>query len=363
MAGCIVRPATRAGMRFFTCVGAIMNDDNLRKGPWQGQPPPDIAEFLKKLREGLPGAGIIGGLILAAFIALTCCYSIQAGEVGIVQRFGKYVRTATPGLNFKMPAGIESVKRVPDQYIATEEFGMRTIAAGVRTQYAPEKQFIDEALMLTGDLNCALVPWIVQYRISDPYKYVFKVRNRQLMLRDFSEAVMRQIVGDRSINEVITERLEIATEAKRLLQQSLDKAETGVQVVNLELKNTTVPETVQPSFNEVNQSVQEKEKMIYQAREAYNKIIPESSGEAERAIKDAEGYALERINRATGDANRFSFLLNEYIKAKDVTRRRLYLEAMGQVLPRLGSKYIIDPEQKSLLPFLNLNEKAGEKKP
>ena len=340
-----------------------MNDDNLRKGPWQGQQPPDIAEFLKKLREGLPGAGIIGGLILVAFIALTCCYSIQAGEVGVVQRFGKFVRLATPGLNFKMPAGFESVIRVPDQYIATEEFGMRTVNPGVRTQYAPEKQFIDEALMLTGDLNCALVPWIVQFRISDPEKYVFKVRNRQLMLRDFSEAVMRQIVGDRSINEVITERLEIATAAKRQLQASLDAAETGIQVVTLELKNTTVPEAVQPSFNEVNQSVQEKEKMIYQAREAYNKIIPESSGEAERAIKDAEGYALERINRATGDANRFSFLLNEYIKAKDVTRRRLYLEAMGVVLPRLGSKYIIDPEQKSLLPFLNLTEKAGEKKP
>ena len=146
-----------------------MNDDNLRKGPWQGQQPPDIAEFLNKLREGLPGAGIIGGLILAAFVALTCCYSIQAGEVGVVQRFGKFVRLATPGLNFKMPAGFESVIRVPDQYIATEEFGMRTVNPGVRTQYAPEKQFIDEALMLTGDLNCALVPWIVQYRISDPY--------------------------------------------------------------------------------------------------------------------------------------------------------------------------------------------------
>jgi len=329
-----------------------MNDDNLRNGPWQRQgQPPDLEELIKKIRDNLPGAGIIGALIMVAFISLTCFYSIQAGEVGVVQRFGKFVRLATPGLNFKMPAGIESVLRVPDQYIATEEFGMRTVSAGVRTQYAPEKQFVDEALMLTGDLNCALVPWIVQYRISDPYKYVFKVRNRQLMLRDFSEAVMRQIVGDRSINEVITERLEIATEAKRQLQESLDAAETGIQVVNLELKNTTVPEPVQPSFNEVNQSVQEKEKMIYQAREA------------ERSIKDAEGYALERINRATGDANRFSFLLDEYSKAKDVTRRRLYLEAMGAVLPKLGSKYIIDPEQKSLLPFLNLNEKAGEKKP
>ena len=341
-----------------------MNDDNLRNNPWQRQnQQPDFEQMLGQLRGRLPGAGLLVGLAVLAFTALTCFYSIQAGEVGVVQRFGKFVRLATPGLNFKLPAGIESVKRVPEQYVATEEFGLRTVAPGVRTQYAPDKQFQDEALMLTGDLNCAIVPWIVQYRVSDPYKFVFKVRNRQLLLRDFSEAVMRQIIGDRSINEVITERLEIATEAKRQLQKALDDAETGIQVVNLELKNTTVPEPVQPSFNEVNQSVQEKEKMIYQAREAYNKVIPEALGEADRAVKDAEGFALERINRATGDANRFTSMLEEYIKAKDVTRRRLYLEAMGSVLPKLGAKYIIDPEQKSLLPLMNLTDKlSGEKK-
>ena len=193
------------------------------------------------------------------------------------------------------------------------------------------------------------------------YKYLFRVNKVQLTLRDLSEAVMRQVVGDQSINEVITERLEIATEAKKLLQEALNEADTGITVVNLELKKTTVPEPVQPSFNEVNQAMQEKEKMIYQAREAYNKIIPEALGEAERAIKDAEGYALERINRATGDANRFAALWQEYSKAKDVTRRRLYLEAMGTVIPKLGTKYIIDADQQSLLPFLNLADKAGER--
>lgn len=337
-----------------------MGDDNLRNGPWQRQgQSPDLEELLKKLRGNLPGAGIIGGLVLAGFIALTCFYSVQAGEVGIVQRFGKFVRIATPGLNFKLPAGIEAVTRVREQYVFTEEFGMRTVTAGIRTQYAPDRPFVEEALMLTGDLNCAIVPWIVQYRISDPYKFMFKVRNTNQTLRDMSESVMREVVGDRSINEVITERLEIAVEARRLLQLALDEAEIGISVVNLELKKTTVPVPVQPSFNEVNQATQEKEQMIYEAREAYNKIIPEASGEAERAIKDAEGYALERINRSTGDATRFTALLKEYEKSKDVTRRRLYLEAMSTVIPRLGAKYIIDPEQRGLLPLLNLQRKEG----
>jgi len=195
--------------------------------------------------------------------------------------------------------------------------------------------------------------------VGDPYKFLFKVRRVQETLRDLSEAIMRQVVGDRSINEVITERLEIATEAKRQLQEVLNDAETGITVANLELKKTTVPEPVQPSFNEVNQALQEKEKTIYQAREAYNKVIPEAKGDAQRMIKDAEGYALERINRAEGEATRFLQLLSEYSKAKDVTRRRLYLEAMAVVIPNIGTKYILDPDQSALLPLLDLGEKGG----
>ncbi|MCX8043046.1 MAG: FtsH protease activity modulator HflK [Desulfobacterota bacterium] len=341
-------------------------NDNIRGGPWKRQEPPDIEAAIQNMKRFFTGRGfsglLIAGLVVAGLLLLSCFYSIQAGEVGVVQRFGRFVRIATPGLNFKLPAGIEKVTRVREQYVYTEEFGIRTIMPGERTQYAPERQFLDESLMLTGDLNCAVVPWIVQYRISDPYKYLFRVNKVQLTLRDLSEAIMRQVVGDRSINEVITERLEIAVEAKRLLQEALNDADTGITVVNLELKKTTVPEPVQPSFNEVNQAMQEKEKMIYQAREAYNKVIPEALGEAERAVKDAEGYALERINRASGDANRFMALWQEYSKAKDVTRRRLYLEAMGEVLPKLGTKYIIDADQRSLLPLLNLTQPQGGKK-
>ena len=216
--------------------------------------------------------------------------------------------------------------------------------------------------MLTGDLNVALVPWIVQYRVKDPYKYLFKVRDVRGTLRDLTESTMRLVVGDRSINEVISKREEIAIQARELLQKELDEAETGINVTTIEMKKTNVPEPVQPSFNEVNQAVQEKEKMIYQAREQYNKIIPQAKGNAEKTIKSAEGYGLDRVNRAKGDASRFLALYEEYTKAKDVTRRRIYLESLSEIFPKLGSKYIVDAQQKNLLPLLNLGQlKGGEK--
>jgi membrane protease subunit HflK len=216
--------------------------------------------------------------------------------------------------------------------------------------------------MLTGDLNVALVPWIVQYRVKDPYNFLFKVRDVRRLLTDMAEATMRLVVGDRSINEVISKRAEIAAEAREILQRELDLAESGVHIVTIEMKKTNVPAPVQPSFNEVNQSVQEKEQMVYQAREEYNKSIPAAKGEAERTIKTAEGYGLERINKAKGDASRFSALYQEYAKAKDVTRRRLYLEAMSELMPKLGDKYIIDSDQKNVLPLLNLGKQIGTEK-
>ena len=339
------------------------DDDNLERGPWQRQQPPDWDEVLKRFKQwffrgGGTGAFVLG-LIVLGLVGVSCFYSIQPGEVGVVQRFGKFVRMATPGLNWKLPAGIEKVTKIRSQYVYTEEFGIRNVMPASRARYSASQEVLGESLMLTGDLNCALVPWVVQYRISDPYQYLFKVRNVRETLRDLSEAIMRQVVGDRSINEVITERLEIANEAKRQLQVALDDAETGLLVVNLELKKTTVPEPVQPSFNEVNQALQEKEKLIYQAREAYNKVIPEARGEAERMIKDAEGYALERVNRAKGDAIRFEQTWRAYSQAKDVTRRRMYLEALAEVVPNLGTKYIIDADQRSLLPLLNVGRAQG----
>jgi len=331
----------------------------------RGGNPPQMDEVISKfkgLKGKFPGLWIIIAIVIIIIIVSSSFYTIGVNEVGVIQRFGKYVRTTSPGLHFKLPRGIEKLTKVKVRLVYKEEFGLRTIQPGVRTQYARAAAYLNESLMLTGDLNVAVVPWIVQYRIKDPYKYLFKVKNVKATLRDLAEATMRLVVGDRSINEVISKREEIADQAKVLLQKELDEAETGINVVTIEMKKTNVPEPVQPSFNEVNQATQEKERMIYQAREEYNKAIPAAKGDAEKTIKSAEGYALDRINRAKGDAARFLALYAEYSKAKDVTRRRLYLETLKDLFPKLGSKYIIDEEQKNVLPLLNLGKEKGAEK-
>jgi membrane protease subunit HflK len=328
-----------------------------------GGPPPQVGEVfsrLKGFKGRFPGLWIIILVLILLYLGASAFYTVGVDEVGIVQRFGKYVRTTPPGLNFKLPRGIEKVTKVKVRRVYKEEFGFRTLKADVRTRYAAGEAYLEESLMLTGDLNVAVVPWIVQYRIKDPYKFLFKVRDVRGTLRDLSEATMRLVVGDRSINEVISKREEIADQAQVLLQKELDEAQTGINVTTIEMKKTNVPAPVQPSFNEVNQAIQEKERMIYQAREEYNKLIPQARGNAEKTIKSAEGYALDRVNRAKGDAARFIALYEEYEKAEDVTRRRLYLEALRDIFPKLGSKYIVDAEQKNLLPLLNLGQQKGE---
>ncbi len=311
------------------------------------------------MRFKVPGLWIIVLLLLLLYLGSSIFYTVAVDEVGVVQRFGKYVRTSPPGLSFKLPRGIEKVTKVKVRYVYKEEFGFRTLQSGVRSRYAAGTAYLNESLMLTGDLNVGVVPWIVQFRIKDPYNFLFKVMNVNTTLRDLSESTMRLVVGDRSIDEVINKRQEIAVQAREYLQKELDEAETGIGVTTIEMKRTTVPEPVQPSWNEVNQSIQEKEKMIYQAREEYNKMIPQARGQAEKTIKSAEGFALDRVNRAKGDASRFLSLYEEYFKARDVTRRRLYLEALRDVFPKLGNKYIIDAEQQNFLPLLNLGQPKG----
>lgn len=323
----------------------------------RGGPPPQVNDLINQLKNiKIPGGPLIlGAIILIAAVGYSSFFTIDTGAVGVVQRFGKFVKIAPPGLNFKFPFGIEHVSKIPQEKVFREEFGLPSEQFDVRRR-AISTDTASTSLMLTGDLNVAVVPWIVQYRIKDPYNYLFKVKDVRGLLRDLSEASMRLVVGDRSINEVITKRSEIANEAEKVLQEELDKAETGLLVVNVELKRTNVPEPVQPSFNEVNQAIQDKEKLIYQAKEDYNKAIPAARGEAERTIKAAEGYALDRVNRAKGDAARFTALYSEYSKAKDVTRRRLYLESIKDLLPKLGNKYIVDADQGNLLPLLNLGQ-------
>jgi modulator of FtsH protease HflK len=326
----------------------------------KGGVPPQMDEFVERIRKvKFPGGPLFIVIILLVALAATSVFTVKQNEVGVVQLFGRYVRTTEPGLNFKLPLGIEKVTKVNVREIQTAEFGFSTSQANLRARARPGRDNQSESLMLTGDLNVAIVPWIVQYRVKNPFDFLFKVRDARRLLRDMSEASMRLVVGDRSINEVISKRDEIAVEARGLLQTELDQAETGIHIVTIEMKKTNVPPPVQPSFNEVNQAVQEKEQMIYQAKEDYNKAIPAARGEAERTIRAAEGYALNRVNRAKGNADRFVALYNEYIKAKDITKRRLYLETIKKTFPKLGPKYIIDADQKNMLPFLNLGKSVN----
>ncbi|MBW2597559.1 MAG: FtsH protease activity modulator HflK [Deltaproteobacteria bacterium] len=325
--------------------------------------PPKMDEIVEKFKKfKLPGGPLILLIFIVLFFSTSTFYTVAVDEVGVVQRFGKYVRTTQPGLSFKLPSGIEKVTKVKVRRVYKEEFGFRTVRRDVQSRAISGGENKNVSLMLTGDLNVALVPWIVQYRIKDPYKFLFKVRDNRILLIDMSEAAMRLVVGDRSINEVISKREEIAVEARNVLQAEMDRADSGINIITIEMKKTNVPGPVQASFNEVNQATQEKEKMIYQAKEDYNKAIPTARGEAERTIKAAEGYSLDRINRAKGDASRFKAVYAEYTKAKDVTKRRLYLESLKALLPKLGEKYIVDADQKNLLPLLNLGKQNGAKK-
>lgn len=304
--------------------------------------------------------GIILGIFGIIFLS-TLLYQVGTDEVGIITRFGRYIATTQPGLHVKIPYGVDRVAKVPVKRVQKEEFGFRTARPGVRTEYI-KGIATNESLMLTGDLNSAVVEWIVQYRIGNPVDYLFKVRNVTDIIRDAAESVMRKVVGDRSVDEVIIlSRREVAIEAKEQLQDILDFYETGIHVVTLELKDVNPPDPVKPAFNEVNEAKQEKERMVNEAWEAYNKVIPKAKGEAEKTIRQAEGYALNRVNRSKGDANKFLAVWKEYTRSVDVTRRRLYLETLNEVLPKIGRKYIVDSEQKGLVQLLRLEEKGGEK--
>lgn len=320
----------------------------------QGPRTIDIGDF----RPGKPPTQIIliGALFLiGALVLFTAIFTIQPEEVGIVLRFGKYIRTADPGLNFKLPAPMEKVLKVPVQRQLKEEFGFQTVEAGVKTRYS-DRNFDGESLMLTGDLNVVVVEWIAQYRVADPYKYLFKVRNVTKTFRDMNEAVMRAVVGDRSVDEVITVgRLEIEDQVKVELQELCNQYETGIQVEQIVLRSVDPPDKVKPSFNEVNQAEQERERAINEARGEYNKVIPKARGEADQVIEQAEGYAIDRVNRAKGDAALFDEVYAAYRRAPEVTRRRIFLETMETIYPAMERKILLDNGLQGVLPLLQLD--------
>lgn len=319
-----------------------------------------------------PSWGSIVFILIVAFLFSslgTLLFTVQTDEVGVIQRFGQYVRTTNPGLHFKLPFGIETVRKVKVTHVFKEEFGFRTLQAGVRStflrdgtdtfeqrRYGEEAKLLEqESLMLTGDLNVADVEWIVQYRVKDPVLYSFKVRNVRETLRNMSEAIMNLVVGDNSINEVLTiGREKISHLVQMKLQEILEGYQAGILITNVVLQDVTPPDPVRPSFNEVNEAKQEKEKAINQAWEDYNRTIPKARGEADKVNREAEGYALDRVNRARGDAEKFIRIWSAYKEAKEVTRVRLYLEAMQKVWPLATKKYVIDEDVKGVLPLMDL---------
>jgi membrane protease subunit HflK len=266
------------------------------------------------------------------------------------------MRTADPGLHFKLPFGFETVRFVPTARVLKEEFGFRTVATvpGEKTRYA-SSSYKDESLMLTGDLNVIDVQWIIQYRIEDPIRYLFQVRDTPKTIRDTTEAIMRRAVGNRLGSDVLTTgRVAVASEAKNEIQKVLTDYESGVRLVTVELQDVTPPDSVKPAFNEVNESRQDKERTINKAQEQANREIPKARGVATQRISEAEGYALERVNRAEGEATRFEAILDEYQGSPQVTRRRLYLEAMTGLLADMKGLYIVDKDQRALVRWLPL---------
>src|SRR3954462_8103930 len=323
------------------------------------QPPAVINLNLPKPPLRLIG---FGAFILGIFLLLcTSFYTVPAESEGVVLRFGKFLKTVEPGLHFKVPLGVDEVSILPTRRQLKLEFGFYTY--GYTNPDQPAQQQVDEKSMVTGDLNAALVEWVVQYHIDDPKQYLFDVRNPAQTLRDISEASMREVIGDRTVDEVITigrQDIEVATLAR--MQELAKRYALGVRVDQVQLKNVNPPAEVQASFNEVNKAQQDRENAINIANGDYNQAVPRAKGEADQAIRGAEGYRFKRVNEAEGDVASFNAMLGQYVKAPEITRTRLYLETMGDVLPATGEKIIIDDTMRNLLPILPLTKNPLEKK-
>jgi membrane protease subunit HflK len=353
------------------------------QNPWgkkQGPPTPEemIASLIKKIKEAFngggsggngaeggsgtaptPGSGIgklatIVVIIMLLSLANSAYFTIKPGEQGVVLRFGKYLKTSNPGLNFKIPL-VDEVIKVDVKEVLKEEFGFRTRRAGQRTQYE-KRGYDEESLMLTGDKNVIDVEWIVQYKIKDPFVYLFKVENVQQAVRDVSETSIRRIIGNMDFDYVLGNRDLLAGTTAREMQKELDRYESGVDIVKVQLQDVNPPDAVKPAFNEVNEADQDMKRLVNEAEEHYNREIPKARGTALQIVEEAQGYKAQRINKAKGETSRFVAILKEYKKAKDVTRKRMYLEAMQGILPKVEEIYLVDKNQKGILPLLELNK-------
>ncbi|PLX82416.1 MAG: FtsH protease activity modulator HflK [Desulfuromonas sp.] len=323
--------------------------------------------MVKRMKDGKgpPPKALLLFLLLALLVfgISGSFYKVDTEETGVVLRFGHFSGFAEPGLHFKLPLGIDRVYLVPTGRVLKEEFGFRTVSPGVRSSYT-KRGLEEESLTLTGDLNVSDVEWIVQYQVADPHKFLFRVKDPRQTIRDISEAVVRRVVGNSNVTEVLTtERALLAGAIEKDLQSILNEYDIGVRIVTVKFQDVNPPDPVKAAFNEVNEAEQQKESLIFQAREQYNREVPKARGVARSRILQAEGYAVERINQAKVETSRFTALLGEYRKAPEVTRKRLYLETLEEILPRLEEIYVMDDAGTGALPLLPLRtERKGESK-
>jgi membrane protease subunit HflK len=304
---------------------------------------------------------ILWGFIVVALLiwgGMSSYYTVEANEQAVVLRLGKIHDTTEPGFHGKMPFNIDRVYKQPVKTVLQAEFGYRTVSAGVKSQFDYSSPgVVSEATMLTGDLNLVMVSWEVRYKIKNLEHFLFKVRSPRETLRDVSEAVMRTEIGDRSVDEALTlDRITIESSVKGKMQQGLDALECGIQIVRINLKRVDPPDAVRDAFNGVNRAIQIRDRIVNEAEGERNKKIPAARGAAERAVKEAEGYKIGRLNRAQGETEAFLSVLQEYRKAEDITRRRLYLEAMQRSLPKVGDITLIDSKENGVLKLLDLKQ-------
>ncbi len=331
----------------------------------------DLEEQLREWREMIDklkvtfqklGGPLIFIVILAVIGSASSFYTIDVSEEGVITRFGRYHHTAPPGLHYKIPFGIDQVHKVASKRRLQEEFGFRTSGVSDGRSTYVSGRFADESLMLTGDLNVGDVTWILQYEISDPWKFLFHARDVQRNIRDVSLSIMRRVVGDRLVGDVLTVgRVEIADEAKRLTQEVLDRYDMGIRVVTINLQDVNPPESVKPAFNDVNAAKQQQEEAINVAEREYNRFVPEARGRADQLLSEADAYHINVVNRAKGDASRFRSIADEYRKAPEITRSRLYIETMEGVLAGMRRLTVVDERLQGVLPIFGSDSAALKK--
>lgn len=327
---------------------------------WDTERPPSVKEtidrFKSKFNLKLPGISIIIIIIVVIWI-LSGIYTVAPNEVGVVKRFGKFVYTTTPGVHYRFPYPIESVLKVKVDEVKKMEIGYMTVSMGPPARY---RDIPEESLMLTGDENIVSIQFILQYKIKDAINYLFDVRDVRETVKDAAEAAMREVVGKINIDEVLTvKKFQVQQDVKNLTQKILDSYKTGVLIQVVQLQDVHPPKSVIEAFRDVASAKEDKIKIINESEGYRNDILPKAKGGASKIVNEALAYKEAKIKGAKGDTSRFIQILKEYRKAKNITKTRLYIETMEEVLPSVKKIIIEDKTGKNVLPILPLEGMKG----